>query len=46
MRAVVPLMQRRDAKGGIKAGREDERLMQDGDKMLILRSWCQSGCFP
>lgn len=25
---------------------EGGRLMQAGDKMLILRSWCQSGCFP
>lgn len=39
-------MKRQDTKGGLKAGREGGRLTQDGDKMLILRSWCQSGCFP
>lgn len=46
MRNTVPSMKRQDTKGGLKAGREGGRLTQDGDKMLILRSWCQSGCFP
>lgn len=39
-------MKRRDAEGGFNAAREDGRLMPDADKMLILRSSCQSGCFP
>lgn len=46
MRNTAALMKRQDTKGGLKAGREGGRLTQDGDKMLILRSWCQSGCFP